>query len=445
MSRKNETSDRGMQGPRNAQFRLGHADELLVAILERPNAPADQQISAFFAARRYLGSHDRGFIADTIYGVLRAVLRLRYLLRDHAGAPDPVHEAGLLLASYLIERGELPDDGVVRAALGLRAEELDAIRALIADSPALIEALPEPERSAVRYGLPVWFTARVLEQSGVNEGRALMESLDEQAPITLRANRLIVNRDHLAAALESHGVPSAPGRWSPDALVLTKRLNANAIPEFKQGWFELQDEGSQLLSTILDPHPNWTVFDACAGAGGKALHMAAIMRGRGSVVAHDINERRLGEIRPRLKRSTAQNVRVMTHEIYLERRPQLAGKYDAVMIDAPCSGAGVLRRNPGARLSFGEEMVERLNILQARILDEYAALVKPRGLLLYATCSLLREENELQVERFLSTHEGWTLEPPEAPAEMITPEGYFRCYPHLHGTDAFFGALLKRA
>jgi 16S rRNA (cytosine967-C5)-methyltransferase len=430
------------EGTGNSRFRLGHARELLAEILERPAAPADQQIGRFFADRRYLGSHDRGFISDTVYGVLRAALRLRFILGD-GGKASPYREAGILIATYLLERGEQLDEGA-RAALGQGEGDLGAVRAALADAESRIESLPEPERSGVRYSLPAWFTGRLLEQMAPGDAGALMNSLGEQAPITLRANRLLVDRDRLASALGERGIPSTPGRWAPEALLLDRRLNANAIPEFKEGWFELQDEGSQLLSAILDPHPNWNVFDACAGAGGKSLHMAAIMRGRGSVVAHDVNARRLAEIRPRLKRSSAQNVRVMAHETYLERRPQLAGKYDAVMIDAPCSGAGVLRRNPGARLTFDEGMVERLNVLQARILDEYSALVKPGGLLLYATCSLLREENEGQVERFVAEHAGWTRQPFSAPDEMITSEGFFRCYPHLHGTDAFFGALLRR-
>jgi 16S rRNA (cytosine967-C5)-methyltransferase len=436
-------SGAGKGAPRNPKFRLGHARELLASILEAPLRPADQQISRFFASRRYLGSHDRGFIADTIYSILRSALRLRWLL-DIRPTIDPAFEASLLLAAWLIEQAEPFDALAVREVLALTPVEYDAVIAAMSESATRIESLAEPERSAVRYALPIWFAGRLIEQMGLEEACALMESLGEQAPITLRANRLLVDRERLAVALEAQGIPAAPGRYAPEALILEKRVNANAIPEFKSGWFELQDEGSQLLSMIFDPHPNWTVFDACAGAGGKALHMAAIMKGRGAVVAHDINARRLAEIKPRLRRSGAQNVRVMEHEIYLERRSQLAGKYDGVMIDAPCSGAGVLRRNPGARLNFEEGMVERLNVLQGRILEEYSKLVKQGGLLLYATCSLLREENEEQVEHFLATHSGWGLERPPAPDEMVTDDGYFRCYPHRHGTDAFFGALLRR-
>lgn len=427
--------------PAATPFRLGHCHELLGEILAKPGTPADLIIGRFFAARRYLGSHDRGYIADTVYGVLRATLRLRFILGGH-DIRQPEAEAGMLIAAYLMEKkeslGDVPD------ALDLSPRALEIIRGQVESAPAMIAALDEPLQTAVRFGFPEWFTARVLEQMGRSEGDALLSALGEQAPITLRANTLIADREKLAAALAGHGIATIPGAYSPDALLLAKRMNANAIPEFKLGWFELQDEGSQLLSMLLDPHPNWKTFDACAGAGGKTLHMAAIMRGKGSLIAHDINERRLMEIRPRLRRSGAQNVRVMSHEQYGEERVKLLGMFDAVMIDAPCSGAGVLRRTPGARLTFSEEMVDRLAVQQREILDDYSALVKPGGLLLYATCSLLREENEMQVERFLAENSGWNIEPPSVSEDMITPEGYFRSYPHRHGTDAFFGALLRR-
>ena len=426
------------------RFRVGHCIELLEAILAWPATPADLTISRFFAARRYLGSHDRGFIADTIYGVLRDLIRLRFALSDLIAGAPPSEEAPRVLLAYLFDHIRDLDTAPLRDALGLEGREMGMLDEAVRSVPEKIDALPEPERSGMRHSLPAWLAGRIIEQMGEAEADALMASLGQQAPITLRANRLVTTPEDLAAALRARGIAVTPGRWSPDALVLLKRLNANAIPEFKSGWFEMQDEGSQILSMLLDPHPNWNVFDACAGAGGKALHMAAIMKGRGAITAHDVNERRLAEIRPRMRRSGAQNIRVMGHEAYLERRPQLAGRYDAVMIDAPCSGAGVLRRNPGARLTFGEEMVDRLTGLQAAILHEYAELVKPGGLLLYATCSLLREENEAQVERFLASTPGWRLERAPAPEEMVTSEGYFRSFPHRHGTDAFFGALLRR-
>lgn len=425
-------------------FRLGHCYELLGEILDRPAVPADLTIGRFFARKRYLGSHDRGFISDTVYGVLRGVLRYHFLLSEDYPRMHPDQETALMLASYLLERGDPVSDDLLRDPVGLGGKDIVLLRERMRDAGAIIAELEEPARTAVRHGMPLWLAGKVLEQMGGEEGERLLDALDTQAPITLRANRLITDRDRLAAALQQQGIGSVPGAYAPDALLLSKRLNANAIPEFKLGWFELQDEGSQLLSTLLDPHPNWKVFDPCAGAGGKALHMAAIMRGRGSITAHDLNTRRLMEIRPRLRRSGAQNIRVLTHDEYQSRRRELLGSFDAVMIDAPCSGAGVLRRTPGARLTMDEAMIDRLVVQQEEILQEYSAMVKPGGLLLYATCSLLREEDEAQVERFLAANSGWSVQTPTAPADMITPDNFFRCYPHRHGTDAFFGALLRR-
>ncbi|MBS1913172.1 MAG: RsmB/NOP family class I SAM-dependent RNA methyltransferase [Bacteroidetes bacterium] len=423
-------------------FRLGHCRQLMAEILRTPSVPADQQIARFFANRRYLGSHDRGFIAESSYAVLRGIIRLRWILGSSALRPD--WEASLLIAASLVERHEPFDQRALAEALDIRPDQFQDLRERMHQAPERIAELDEPERTALRCSVPAWFAARVMEQSGAEFGAALLESLGHQAPIVLRANTLRTDRDTLAAALSGRGIRSAPGRFAPDALLLERRMNANSIPEFKSGWFEMQDEGSQMLSVMLDPHPNWNVFDACAGAGGKTLHMAAIMRGRGAVVAHDTHTRRLEELRPRMRRSGAQNVRMMAHDRYQSDRDALAGTFNAVMIDAPCTGAGVFRRNPGSWLTFNEGMVERLCAEQAGILREYSGLVKPGGLLLYATCSLLREENELQVERFTAANPGWSVERAPLPETMTTAEGYLRCYPHIHGTDGFFGALLRK-
>jgi 16S rRNA (cytosine967-C5)-methyltransferase len=255
---------------------------------------------------------------------------------------------------------------------------------------------------------------------------------------------LLCTPEQLIDALASAGVEATRGTISRDAVVLSRRINAFSVPEFKRGWFELQDEGSQLLGLALDPHPNWRVFDACAGAGGKTLHLAAIMKGKGAVIAHDINERRLSELKPRLRRSSAQNVRLMNNDQYIEQHEALAGTFDAVMIDSPCSGTGVLRRNPGVRLSLERDVVDRLLPQQAAILDEYSRVVKPGGVMLYATCSILREENEAQVHAFLERSAGWTAERIPLDGDVVDDDGFLRVFPHRHGTDGFFGALLRR-
>lgn len=426
---------------------IGHCRELLELIVEAPSRPADQTISRFFRDRRYLGARDRGFISDTVYSTLRGVLRVRALCADLLERKSPDREARIQLAAELLSvenEKHQPSISDIRDGARITNEQTIEIKQRLAVAEEIIKAMEEPERSATEFGLPIWFASRMLVQFGEEEGRKVMSSLNQQAPITLRCNRLKGSRDELRGLLVQRGISSALGVYSPDALVLERRMNANAIPEFKEGWFELQDEGSQMLSVLLDPRPNWQVFDACAGAGGKTLHLAAIMKGRGSVVAHDVHNRRLEEIRPRLRRNNTQNVRVMDHRAFLFQREELRGRFNAVVIDAPCSGTGTLRRNPGARLMLEESMVARVTRLQAEILDEYSELVQPNGLLMYATCSLLREENEAQVHAFLERRNGWVIQAINAPEEMVDADGYFHTFPHRHGTDGFFAAVLRR-
>lgn len=423
---------------------IGHCREALVLILERSHVPADALIAPYFKDRRYLGSRDRGFIAETVYGTLREFLRYRFVLYGRHDARDlnPVREAPGALAAFLLE-AERYDKKEIAEGARIPAGEIERILRLLDKWKSVPPSMPEPERSAAEFALPVWLAGELLRQYG-DDARPLMGALKEPAPITLRANTLLTTRDRLADSLREHGVESVPGRFAPDALVLKRRMNANALPEFKQGLFELQDEGSQLLSVLLDPHPNWKVFDACAGAGGKTLHLAAIMKGRGGVTAHDVNERRLMNFRPRLRRSGAQNVRLMKPDEFRRARPDLMGTFDAVLIDAPCTGTGTLRRNPGMVLTLEREMLERVVRLQREILENYAPLVKPGGVLFYATCSLLDQENREQVAGFLERNSGWEIAPLNVPDTAGTPEGFFRMTPHQHGTDGFFGAAFRR-
>ncbi len=449
--------------PQASPFRIGHVAELLTAVLERETAPADLTISRFFAERRYLGSHDRGFIADAVYDALRALPRYRALL-----APPPLQppsspeqsrrgsspsdeqspsisaEAATAVVAMMVETHRNADVEATARGLQLSRETVRAIASRVRELPARIEALDEPMRSAMLHALPTWFVARLQHQLGFEEAGTVLASLNHQAPIVLRANTLRADREELIERLRRRGIDAAAGHWAPQSVVLRRRMNANAIPEFKQGYFELQDEGSQLLSVALDPWPTWRVLDACAGAGGKSLHLAAIMKGRGEVIAHDLNARRLAMIRPRLKRSGAQNIRVVSHDEFVSRSPSIIGACDAVMIDAPCTGTGVLRRNPGARLSLEEEMLERIVMQQREIIDDYARFVKPGGLLLYATCSLLREENEDQVEAFLGRSGEFEQIPTPAPDALQSVDGALRTWPHLHGADGFYGALMRR-
>ncbi len=384
-------------------------------------------------------------IADTVYEILRQIIRYRFVLNDLLeGRRDIDREAAVYVAALQIEKETGVAETALRDGTTLRNAELVRMRTLIPEGPNRIAELGDIEQKAITYGLPLWFTERVVRELGNDEADLLFASLMNQGTVTLRANTLQTTPDRLVDVFRQHNIAVRRGEYSENAVILEKRINARSLDVFKNGWFEMQDEGSQILSQILDPHPNWRVFDACAGAGGKTLHMAAIMKGRGEIIAHDLNAKRLKEIRPRMRRSGAQNIRVVENEEYREREGDFLGEFHAVLVDAPCTGVGVLRRNPGARLSLDSRTLGRLVDQQLTILDDYSRLVRPGGLLLYATCSLLAAENEEQVRKFLDRRADWRVERVTAPEGMVTTEGFYRSYPHRHGTDAFFGALLRR-
>jgi 16S rRNA (cytosine967-C5)-methyltransferase len=278
------------------------------------------------------------------------------------------------------------------------------------------------------------------------------EAMNERAPLTARLNGFKGTREALLARLAEEGVQASPTPLSPLGVVLDTHLNAFSLESFRDGWFELQDEGSQLLGLLVDAPPT-KVVDACAGAGGKTLQLAVQMKNRGDLYALDIEERRIDELRKRARRAGVHNVRAQVIPPGPEADEALAslkGKADRVMVDAPCSGTGTYRRKPDARYRITPEQLEEHVARQKTLLARFAALVKPGGRLIYGTCSVLREENEAVVEDFLAKHPDFSVRPvaeelgPEVGAKVGTGP-FLRLAPHLHGTDGFFGAILVRA
>ncbi|MCK6461680.1 MAG: RsmB/NOP family class I SAM-dependent RNA methyltransferase, partial [Planctomycetes bacterium] len=285
----------------------------------------------------------------------------------------------------------------------------------------------EAAKIAFDESFPLWMVERWVARLGAEEARKLAAALNEPAPTTVRANTLRNTRDELLASLGAEGIEATATALAPDGVVLGKRINIFDTKAFREGRFEMQDEGSQLVSVTLDPHPDWRVLDACAGAGGKTLHLAALMRGKGEVWAYEPDERRRQELRRRVRRSGAQNVRIA------DAPEKLPGGMDAVLVDAPCSGTGTIRRNPMIKNRLSPEDVERHRAEQVAILSQWAPRVRPGGILAYATCSLLEEENE---QAFLAFLAGSGFVPRATPA----PFGTLPCtlLPHVHGTDGFF-------
>ena len=412
-----------------------HAGELLAQIVDGP-PPADRRMEAYFKAHPKLGARDRGQVAEAAYACLRRLARLRHVAGEGG-------RAGAWLAVHLLDGGA---SARMLEQLGYRGEGELAARALATRLRTLdAAALPR----AVRLNLPDWLLERLDAQIGAEETEALAAALDQNAPLDVRINPLEADRDTVRARLAGEGHALEPTPWSPLGLRRADRAPLFATEAFRAGLFEVQDEGSQLLGMLVEPRRRETIVDYCAGAGGKALQLAAQMANTGAVYAFDVNAHRLERIRPRLKRAGLDNVQPIAIAGPGDARVRrLHGKADRVLVDAPCSGTGTLRRNPD--IKWRPTDLAALAAVQRDILGQAAALVRPGGRLVYATCSLLREENEDVVSAFLAEHPEFTVaSAAEALArrQITLPEvgEFLRLWPHRHGTDGFFGAALNRA
>ena len=412
---------------------LNHAEALL-AELFASSFPADSVVSRYFRQQPKLGHAERGFIAEAVYAVLR---RKRSLA---ARCAERVSSRRLLLAW-------------LACGLGMNRRELDGLLSeseakwLVQAKAVKLDALPP----AVRLDLPDWLYEILVGRFSVEELEALANSLNQSAPLDLRVNPLKTRRDELLARLQADGLAAAACTYSPLGIRLADKPSLARHPCFLDGSFEVQDEGSQLLGFLLQPKRGEMIADFCAGAGGKTLLIGALMRSQGRLYAFDVAEKRLSKLKPRLARSGLSNV----HPVRIEsekdiRIKRLGGKLDRVLVDAPCSGLGTLRRNPDLKWRQTPESVSELASRQAAILQAAAALLKPGGRLVYATCSLLEAENEAVVAAFLAAHSDFRLLPARGLLEKqeITVGGelddFLRLLPHLHGTDGFFAAAMER-
>lgn len=426
-------------GARITSLVVDHLAALLAQVL-RFDGPADAVMSRYFRRYPKLGQRDRGLIAEATFHALRRYATLGWMMQ-------PAHpvRAPRLAALVTLARQH-----------GLAA--LDA-RALRGDERAVRNALAmslDTAPGAVRAELPLWLFSRLTAQ--YHDADQLTAALAEAAPLDLRVNTLKTDRDAVLRELNSatriHAPLAAqPTPYSPDGVRLFEKPGLTRWPLYQEGRIEVQDEGSQLIARLVAPRRGEMIADFCAGAGGKTLALGALMRSSGRLYAFDINAKRLAGLGPRLKRSGLSNV----HPIAISgendvRVKRLAGKFDRVLVDAPCSGSGTLRRNPDLKWRFDENELARVNDVQARVLAAAARLVKPGGRLIYATCSLLELENQAVVAAFLADQP--TFRPVPA-ADVLRSHGidvphaarfdpWFVMLPHLHGTDGFFAAVLER-
>ena len=410
---------------------LGQASVALAGVLDL-SGPADEALSRFFREHRSLGRQERAFIAEAAF----TVLRRKRSLAAAAGAETPRE---LLIAALV-------------RVLGFSGRALEEVLkpdefALVGKAKAFrLDAQP----LAVRADLPDWLWERLAAELGEAEALRQSQSLLNAAPLDLRVNLARTSREEALEQLAADGLAAEPAPLSPAALRLAGRPAINRHPLFEAGLVEVQDEGSQLLAWLVAPRRGEMVADYCAGAGGKTLALAMLMRGSGRLYAMDVSARRLAALAPRASRAGVTSI----HPIALSgdndsRVKRLAGKIDRVLVDAPCSGFGTLRRNPELKWRHGPKAVDELAAKQARILESAARLVKLGGRLVYATCSLLRQENEAIADAFAASHPEFA---PLSCADLLKGQRIpldtgprLRLSPATHGTDGFFAAAFERA
>ncbi|MDN0073332.1 RsmB/NOP family class I SAM-dependent RNA methyltransferase [Crenobacter sp. SG2303] len=411
------------------QHQLPHI-EAVIGRLVRFDRPADAVLSGYFRENPKLGSNDRHEIAETAFACLRHYGRVSALV-----APKRTPRR-LMLATLACAR-DINPEVLDRLLQDNERQWLDGVR-----------AAPQPDTLSVESELPDWVIERLADPSP-DAVRALGAGLMQPAPLDLRVNTLKMKRDAALAALRDSGLAAEPTPYSPIGIRLAGKPALNKHPLFLDGAIEVQDEGSQLLGILVGARRGEMVVDFCAGAGGKTLLLGAMMASSGRLYAFDISEKRLSNLKPRLARSGLSNVtpQLITNENDT-RIKRLAGKIDRVLVDAPCSGLGTLRRNPDLKYRQSAKSVAELNDIQASILASAARLVKAGGRLVYATCSLLPQENRAIVDAFLAAHPEFELLPANqllAEQKIALDTGdCLELQPHLHNTDGFFAAVLVR-
>jgi 16S rRNA (cytosine967-C5)-methyltransferase len=411
--------------------------ELVKRVLQFDH-PADATVSRFFREHRSLGPRERATLAETAYNVLRKKLLFEHFAPSGSGP----RERRLAILGF-----HGPRDYLKSALTDKEKDWLDQCDAIRSDD--LLDRH--------RFNLPDWLVSPLREQVG-DELPALAEVLQQPAPLDLRVNMLKDKRDAVQKELKAAGIRATATPYSSWGLRVDDKPALTKLDTFTRGAIEVQDEGSQLLAMLVDAKRGEMVVDFCAGAGGKTLALGASMRSTGRLYAFDVSAHRLDALKPRLARSGLSNVHpaAIAHERD-DRVKRLAGKIDRVLVDAPCSGLGTLRRNPDLKWRQSPADIAELAVKQAAILESASRLLKPGGRLVYATCSVLPAENEAIAQAFTAAHPDFEpLDARDVLAQIKLPDGvslysgpatggeYLRLWPHRHNTDGFFAAVWTR-
>lgn len=372
---------------------------------------ADKVIEKELKANKKWGSKDRAFVAESFYDIIRWKRKLAFYMGEDIRKNNLYN----LIATYLVlNKWEIPGFDEFK---GIDFRKIEERLDLKIDNPA------------VEHSVPDWLY-ELVQKNYPKQVDEIFTALNEQAQVYIRVNTLKTTTEDLITALATDGVEVERIEGRDDALVLVERKNVFRTNAFQDGWFEVQDLSSQLVAEALDPQPGTRVFDVCAGAGGKTLHIASLMQNKGQIIALDLYEWKLKELKRRAKRAGAHNIK--TRPIIAKTIKRLKDSADALLIDAPCSGLGVLKRNPDAKWKLDAAFIERITKEQEEILQNHSKVLRKGGKMVYATCSILPEENEQQVEKFLANNPEFSLVKQET------------LLPNKTGNDGFFIAVLER-
>ncbi|MGD2272563.1 MAG: 16S rRNA (cytosine(967)-C(5))-methyltransferase RsmB [Desulfobacterales bacterium] len=435
--------------------------------LEQSNQTLDSAMQAAFDRAEVWSKRDRALLNALVYGVLRWRGRLDYIISRHSKTRlsriDPsvlnILRLGLFQIGYL---NRIPGFAAVTTSVELVKSTsapwafgfVNAVlRSVARPYPEVVfpDVQKDPVASlAATKSFPQWLIRRWLVKSDPERTAALCDAINAIPAITLRTNTLLVDRFTLAAALENEVENIELTAWAPDGVSIMNPLEPIPLmAPYRAGWFQVQDEAAQLVALFLNPQPGETILDACAGLGGKTGHIAQLMNNNGTIVALDKNKEKLSRLHLQMHRMAVSIVTTVTHDLNTPLEGYNRGHFDRILLDAPCSGLGVIRRNPDIKWNTAEKQLTRHGSRQLEFLDKLSHLVKPSGLLVYAVCSNETEENEDVTNNFLRRHPEFALDPlagrlSSKASELIDDKGYLKTSPYPYKMDGFFGARFKR-
>lgn len=428
----------------------GHVIELLEEVV-KSDLPADRVIADFYKDRRYLGSHDRRWISNRVYGIIRNYILLQEVVKSCAPRQDALYTFlvyEVLLAkmqtdemeggySKLLETYRLAgikiDLEILQGCAVRKYEEMEGAT----ESMFVLNSFPD-------------FFGDLLPESVRDDALPIMVGLNREARTCIRVETNKISRDEVVAFFKKEGVAAAVGDFSPMAVYLPRRLNLNNVQFFRDGLIEIQDESSQIVGWTVDPKEGETIVDACAGGGGKSLEFAALSKGRARIYALDIEQSRLESCAARARKAGYENITtIRVSPDNLDGVENLVGTADKVVVDAPCTGSGTIRRNPDKKFRMTKFLVQSQAAYQKELLERYSKLVKVGGTVFYVTCSIFAEENESVVNSFIGSNQNYQIlnvaelvkDPKLA---RLAETGFLAIYPHRHEMDGFFMAALRR-